>query len=138
MSKFWGVVGTLFVIGMVLVLLGNQAAGINFSDLETECRYDRQEQTDVDVHASQNRLSFDGQFPVNNTESHLTYTYTVEDGEIVLNVRTDSKDEPTDFYNKCLGVAVYNAETSQLSDGRYRVEVQHDGVKVEEKVIVFG
>lgn len=136
MSKFWGAVGTLAVIGVALILMGNSArAGINFTDLETECRYDRGEVTDITLSPDQDRLSFEGHFPTNNTESNLKYNYRVSDGEIVLNIVPEQRNTPEQYWNKCLGLAVYKAQTAQISEGRYRVEVQHDGERVEERII---
>lgn len=140
MSKFWGVVGTLFVIGIAMILLGNQTAanGINFTDLETECRYNQQEVTDVSVNLENDRLSFEGQFPTKNTRSDLTYNYRVSQDEIILNVIPEKRDRPSSYVNACLGMVYYKAQTDSIEDGRYRVEIQHDGERVEEKVIVLG
>jgi len=140
MSKFWGVVGTLFVIGIAMILLGNQttANGINFTDLETECRYNQQEGTDVSVNLENNRLSFEGQFPINNTRSDLTYDYRVSQDEITLNIIPERRERPSTYVNTCLGMAYYKAQTERIEDGRYRVEIQHDGKRVEEKVMVLG
>ncbi|MFB6175506.1 MAG: hypothetical protein ABEJ87_06080 [Candidatus Nanohalobium sp.] len=138
MSKFWGAAGTLVVIGIALILLGNQtAAGINFTDLETACRYNRKEASNIGVHPNGKRLTFEGQFPINNTESDLSYTYKVSDGEILLNVKAEDGKQPTDYVNQCLGLAEYRAHTDVIPGGRYIVEVQHNGKKVKEKVISF-
>lgn len=137
MSKFWGAVGTLTVIGLALVLMGNQAAGINFTDLETECRYDRPEESFVSVPVGENQLKFEGQFPINSTESELSYTYRVSDGEIVLNVRATERDKPQSYVGTCLGMVNYQAQTDEISPGRYTVRVQHDGEIVKEKMIRF-
>ncbi len=140
MSKFWGVVGTLFVIGIAMILLGNQttANGINFTDLETECRYNQQKVTDVSVNLENDRLSFEGQFPTNNTRSDLSYNYRVSQDEIILNVIPERRERPSSYVNTCLGMVYYKAQTDSIEDGRYRVEVQHDGERVEEKVMVLG
>lgn len=136
MSKFWGAVGTLAVIGVALILMGSSArAGINFTDLETECRYDRGEMTDVTLSQEQNRISFEGYFPTNNTESDLKYNYRVSNGEIVLDIVPEQRNEPEQFWNECLGLAVYKAQTAEISEGEYRVEVRHDGERVEERII---
>lgn len=136
MSKFWGAVGTLAVIGVALILMGNSArAGINFTDLETECRYDRGEMTDITLSPQQDRLGFEGHFPTNSTESDLSYTYSVSNGEIILNIVPEQRDAPGQYLNRCLGLAVYKAQTAEISEGRYRVEVQHNGQRVEEKII---
>ena len=140
MSKFWGVVGTLFVIGIAMILLGNQTTpgGINFTDLETECRYNQQEATDVSVNLENNRLSFEGQFPINNTRSDLTYDYRISQDEITLNIIPERRERPSTYVNTCLGLVYYKAQTERIDDGRYRVEIQHDGKRVEEKVMVLG
>ena len=123
-----------------MILLGNQttANGINFTDLETECRYNQQEGTDVSVNLENNRLSFEGQFPTNNTRSDLTYDYRVSQDEITLNIVPERRERPSTYVNTCLGMVYYEAQTERIEDGRYRVEIQHDGERVEEKVMVLG
>lgn len=140
MSNFWGVVGTLFAVGIAMILIGNQAtsSGINFTDLETECRYNQQEVTDVSVNLENDRLSFEGQFPTNNTRSDLSYDYRVSGDEITLNIVPEKRERPSSYVNTCLGIVNYRAQTDSIEDGRYRVEIQHDGERVEEKVIRFG
>jgi hypothetical protein len=139
MSKFWGAAGILTLIGIALILLGNQStSGINFTDFETECRYDRGEFTDITVSPDNQRLSFEGHFPINNTKSDLKYNYRVSGDEIILNILPEQRERPGQYIHTCLGLVVYNAQTERIPDGRYRVEVQHDGERVEEKVIVFG
>jgi len=140
MSKFWGVVGFLFVIGIAMILLGNQTAanGINFSDLETECRYNYEETNRISVNAQNNRLGFEGKFPVNNTRSDLKYSYEVSEGEIILNIIPEDRERPSTYVNTCLGIVNYKAQTDRIEDGRYRVEIQHDGKRVEERVLVLG
>lgn len=130
----------MFVIGITMILLVNQtsADGINFTDLETECRYNYQEATDVSVNLANDRLSFEGQFLINNTRSDLKYDYTVSEGEIVLNIISEKKDRPSSYVDTCLGLVNYKAQTDSIEDGRYRVEVQHDGERVKEKIMVLG
>lgn len=141
MSRFWGIVGAFFVIGIAVILLGNQTTAtneINFTDLETECRYDQQEGTDVSVNLGNDRLGFEGQYPINSTGSDLKYNYRVSDDEIILNIISERRDKPASYVDNCLGLVKYKAQTEQIEEGRYRVEVQHEGERVEEKIISLG
>lgn len=123
-----------------MILLGNQttASGINFTDLETECRYNQQEVTDVTVNLENDRLSFEGKFPINNTRSDLKYSYKVSESEIILNIIPEKRERPSTFIHTCLGIVNYKAQTDSIEDGRYRVEIQHDGKRVEERIMVLG
>lgn len=137
MSKFWGAVAALFAIGFGLMILGNQQpSGINFKELETECRYSQQESVDVEV-GQDSRLEFEGMFPINSTESDLKYNYRVSGGEIILDVYAENLPKPDSYVNDCLGMAIYKAQTDRIPDGRYRLEIQHEGERIEEKVIRF-
>lgn len=137
MARFWGAVATIALLAVALIFTGNQAAGINVTDLETECRYDRQEESSISNPVGEDRLNFEGQFPINSTESLVSYTYKVSDGEIVLNVRATERDKPQSYVGTCLGMVNYNADTEEISPGRYTVRVQHDGETVNEKIIRF-
>lgn len=135
MSKFWAGVGLLLVTGLAITLIPS-GDGINFTDLETECRYDRDSVTDIGLEHS--RMSFSGHFPVESPEEDLTYRYSVSGDEINLNIRSSEAAPLTDFYDTCKAVAVYDAETERLEPGTYMVTVKHDGERADRKVITVG
>lgn len=136
MTKFWYAVGGIFAVSLLLLAVGvKQDKRVNFSDLETECRYDRMEQSFVDLNRD-NTLSFEGNFPVDNPDSKLTYSYKQTSSEIVLNIRESGVKMPEFFKGDCLGSAVYKGTTTQpLEPGRYKLTVKHDG-KVEEEAFI--
>jgi hypothetical protein len=139
MSKFWGAVGTLAVIGITLILVGNQIQpGINFSDLETECRYNQEQLSSVKLDAESNRLNFAGQFHINSTESDLNYNYRTSNDKIKLNVIAEDLDRPESYLHTCLGLARYEGQTDDIQSGRYVVEVQHNGEVVKKRVMRIG
>lgn len=131
MSKFWAAVTVLFAVGLVLTFYPTQE-NINFTDLETECRYDRG--SSVDVGLENRRLTFSGYFPVKNPDSDLTYDYSQND-EVNLNIKSSDEGPVLDFYNNCKATAVYDAKSAKLEPGRYTVTVRHDGEKVDERII---
>ena len=122
----------LLLTGLAITLIPS-GDGINFTDLETECRYDRGSTADIDLEHS--RMSFSGYFPVESPEEDLTYRYSVSGDEINLNIRSSDAAPLTQFYNTCKAVAVYDAETERLDPGTYMVTVKHDGERAERKVI---
>lgn len=132
MGKFWTGVFLLGLTGIVLLAMEAQAAGINFTNLETECRYDQGQ--NVNINLQNDRLNFNGQFFVNNPNADLSYNYR-QDGRIVLNVRASPTEEPSPFADDCRGLAVYSAHTSPLNPGIYTVIVRHNGKEAERQVI---
>lgn len=136
MSKFWGAVGTIVVIAIALILVGNQAQlGINFSDLETECRYNQEGFTSVGVDDQSNRLNFVGQFHINSTESDLRYNYKTSKDRVVLNIISEDLDRPQSYLHTCLGLARYQAQTDELAPGSYLVDIRHNGETEKKKMI---
>lgn len=127
MSKFWGITFTLLLIGVTGLILGANAQEINFTDLETECRFDRGQSVDVSV--ENNQLNFEGYFPVQNTQADMKYTYEDNNDRIVLNVYAENEVEPQDFENTCYAIGVYDA-TSIPVNGQKWVTVQHQGEEV--------
>lgn len=135
MTKFWPVVTILLLIGVGLVFFqtGEQDQGIDFKDLETECRYDRGSQSQIDLTTS-DRFEFSGYFPANNPESVLRYNYEKTEDSVRLNVQTISLPVPSSFWGNCLASTVYKAETEPIEPGVYNVRVFHNGNKVSERV----
>lgn len=134
MSKFWIIVFTLLLIGVSGLILGAAAEDINFTDLETECRFDRGEA--VDVGTNNNQLEFEGHFPVQNTQADMKYTYKHKNDRIVLNVYAENDSEPEDFEHTCYAVGVYEASTVPI-DGQKWVTVKHQGQEVYKSRINF-
>lgn len=134
MAKFWGGVFVLAIIAVGFLAAESAArnSSITFTDLETECRYDRGQ--DVEINLRNNRLYFNGHFPVNNPNANLNYRYRQGD-KIVLNVKSSRTSVPSPFFNDCLGSAIYKAHTSDLKPGDYTVIVKHNGKEVEKQVI---
>lgn len=136
MNRFWVITGGVLVIALAFLALEMPRNNtINFTDLETECRYDRSTAFDISLKPG-NRLSFEGHFPVNNTESDLSYRYRRSGDTIRLNIVADEDENvPESFYNNCLATVVYDAQTSSIPEGRYDVILVHDGEEVEHQVI---
>ncbi|MFB6193112.1 MAG: hypothetical protein ABEK00_02575 [Candidatus Nanohaloarchaea archaeon] len=135
MNKFWSVTGGILLLAIALLLVGNSHGGITFSDIETECRYDRTTDYQISLQPD-NQLHFRGHFPVNSTKADLSYKYSQGSNKIVLNViARDEKEAPESFRNQCLGSVVYDGVTSSLQEGFYDVILKHDGVRVEHQVI---
>lgn len=140
MTKFWTVVTAIIVVGLATLAVASNSSQdqLDVRDLETECRYDRGEQTNIEL-TPDNRLKFNGQFPVENTNAELKYDYSRSGDRIVLNIESEQMETPESFVNSCLGAAVYSAETPQLEEGSYEVTVRHDGEKVErQRLRVMG
>ncbi len=135
MSKFWSFVGVLAVTAVVLlVAAGGEDEGINFTDLETECRYDRGNSVDISLEKD-NSISFKGNFPVPDTRSELDYSYSQNRDAVTLDVFTREGDSPGDFSGDCLGSVVYDSRTAELTPGEYLVTVKHGGDILETVVI---
>ena len=136
MSKFWAIATVLLLTGVSLLVLGPMQEGvpISFTDLETECQYDRGSELDIGLEGDS--VTFSGQFPVGTVNTDLDYSYTVSGSDIRLNIIADSQEVPADFFNTCKGIVIYDAETHALEPGNYTVTVLHDGVR--EKRIGIG
>lgn len=132
MSKFWAAASVLLLIGVGLTFLPS-GDDINFTDLETECRFDRESTTDMNL--EHGKLSFSGHFPVDSPEADLSYTYRVSGDSIDLNIKSSGAEPVTEYFNDCRAIAVYDAETGSIEPGRYMVTVSHDGERAERKVI---
>jgi hypothetical protein len=134
MSRFWIGVSAVFLIGLAVIFsaTGHQP-DVTINDLETECRGDRAEETSISL-AQDNSLSFEGYFPVENTNSDLNYRYSSGE-DIVLNIRSQNLPSPADFWNNCLASAVYDIDSPALEPGTYSVTVQHNGERVEKRII---
>lgn len=136
MNRFWVIMGGVLIVALAFLALDMpNDQNINFTDLETECRYDRSTAYDISLKPG-NRLSFTGHFSVNNTESDLSYRYRRTGDTIRLNIVADQDDEtPESFLNNCLASVVYDGQTSSIPEGRYDVILLHDGEEVEHQVI---
>jgi len=127
MSKFWTVVTIIFVTAIMLLALNvDQTPSISFSDLETECRYDKSGNMDIGLEGRQ--ITFSGRFNTPNPNTNLDYSYRVtESNEIRLNIITTNSMVPDSFYDNCLASVVYEAKTASLEPGDYSVTVSHNG-----------
>lgn len=133
MSKFWTAVAALLVAGLGFLAFAAGDSQVTFSDLETECRYDRSENADFTL--VDRRIHFEGMFPVQNTDARLDYGYKRSGGKVVLDVRSEKMRPPRSFVDSCLGVAVYDARTGELSPGTYDVRIKHNGDLQKRQVI---
>jgi hypothetical protein len=132
MTKFWIGAAALIFVGALTLMMPSGNSSVLVNDLETECRHDRPIH---DIHLnSDDSLSFTGNFPVANTESEVSYSYS-GGKSIVLNINVDEMAVPETFWDACLGSAVYDIDTQTLEPGRYSVELKHDGERVEKQVI---
>lgn len=134
MTRFWGAAGLLAILGFAAIVLGaGQSNTVKVYDLETECRYDRTTETNINLQRD-NSLKFEGHFPVENANNNLDYSYS-GGNNIVLNIRSQDSPAPVSFWNDCLASAVYHVETPQLNPGTYSVEVQSNGERLEKRII---
>lgn len=134
MSKFWGFVALIIILGISLLALGDEETGIHFSDLETECRYVDHPDTRMDF-TRDNTVIFRGNFPFDNVKADLGYEYAQTHDRVVLDITAENGDRPETFQDTCLGQVVYIAETDPLPEGRYLLQLYHNGEKVEEKIV---
>jgi hypothetical protein len=133
MTKFWGVVTIIIAVGLGLLLVQGSNP-MNFTDLETECQYDRGSETNVDLR--HNKLYFSGHFPVHSPESDLSYSFSKSDDHVTLNIQKSGDSPLSDFQDTCNAVAVYDGHTREkLDSGRYTVTVQHAGEEVDKRII---
>lgn len=132
MSKFWTVVTLLLVLGLVLIAVDRVSApGVNFSDLETECRYDTGNSTNIGV--EHKRVTFSGRFTTPSPNTDLSYRYSISDSKnIELNIVTEESIIPDSFVDSCLASVVYDASTDRLEEGNYTVNLYHNGDRQEE------
>lgn len=135
MSKFWGAVFAVFLIGVSGLILASAAQEINFTDLETECREDRTSDWDVSV-THNNELEFKGHFPVENTKADMKYTYEKRGDRITLNVFSENDRPVEQFERDCNAVGVYEASTAS-HDGPHWVTLKHEGEQVYKTRINF-
>lgn len=132
MSKFWTVVTIILITGIALLAVDRDEAapGVDFSDLETECRYDTGNNTAIGLDSK--RITFNGRFQTESTNTRLDYDYSVsKPNNIRLNIITRDSIIPDSFVDNCLGSVVYEAETQPLEQGNYVVTVLHDGERQE-------
>lgn len=135
MNKFWAVLGGVFVLALAFLALETPSDSVNFTDLETECRYDRTTAFDISLKPG-NVLAFSGHYPVNNTEADTSYEYSRSGDTIKLNIVAENETQaPSSYLNSCLASVVYEGQTSSLPEGSYKVVLQHNGQEVERQVI---
>ncbi|MFB6199825.1 MAG: hypothetical protein ABEJ83_03025 [Candidatus Nanohaloarchaea archaeon] len=132
MNKLIGLAVLVLVAGIGLLAFTG-ASSIDFKDLETECRYNKNPQGEFRL-AEDNSLHFKGNFPVNTISSDLSFSYS-KGSTITLNIKAEETEKPDSFYNNCVASVVYDAETQPLKPGRYKVQLKHDGKQVEEQII---
>lgn len=133
MSKFWAFAAIILMAGLAGVLAAAEE-DINFTDLETECREDRGE--DLQVSVKDNKLFYSGFFPVQSTEADMRYSYSRSGDTVKLNVKSVNEQEPENFEENCYATGVYKASTQPLN-GRYTVVTQHNGERVDKRIIDF-
>ena len=134
MTKFWIGVGAVFIIGLLAVFSATGTTGeVHVHDLETECRGDRDTSATMSLQGDDS-LRFEGYFPVENTNSDMSFGYS-GGNTIVLNVRSQNLAAPDFLWSNCLASGVYDIRTSQLDEGRYSVEIKHNGERVEKRIL---
>lgn len=135
MNNFWAFLGGITVLAVVFLAFETPADEINFTDLETECRYDRTTAYEISLNSG-NVLSFSGHYPVNSTEADTSYRYSKSGDTIRLNVVAKNETQaPSSYVDSCLASVVYEGQTSSLPEGRYKVILQHNGEEVERQII---
>lgn len=133
MTKFWVGVSAVFVIGLLAIFSATGNSTVKINDLETECRGDRETSTNIALQPD-NSLSLTGHFPVETTEANMNYNYN-GGSNIVLNIKSQDLPSQDFLWYDCLASGVYDIETSSLNEGRYSVEVKHNGERVEKRII---
>lgn len=133
MDKFWGGVAVVLAFALAFVAVSQDQSGINFTDLETECRYDRSQ--DIAYTLDDRKLQFSGQYPVKNPDSMLDHRYQVSGDTIKLEIESSQSPYPSDYWNDCKGIVVYEADSGQIDPGEYTLKIVHDGEEVKEDVI---
>lgn len=131
MSKFWSVVTVLFITAIALLVVDRaEEPRVTFSDLETECRYDTGNSTDIGLEGRQ--ITFSGRFTVSSPNANLDYSYQVTDSNSIrLNVIASDSVIPDMFVDNCLGSVIYDAKTERLEQGNYTVTLAHNGERQE-------
>jgi len=137
MSRFWPVVTIVFLVALVLLALHFDQGSLNIHDLETECRFDSGQSSNIGL-SDAGAVTFNGAFFVDNPDSELDYGYTRNGGQITLNVRASNTPLPDSYVDNCKGIARYSASTEPLPPGSYTVTLQHNGKTVKEQVISTG
>ncbi|PSG99418.1 MAG: hypothetical protein BRC29_04850 [Nanohaloarchaea archaeon SW_7_43_1] len=133
MTKFWAVVTVIVAAGFGLLLV-RASNPVHFTDLETECQYERGTVSNMDVR--HNKFYFSGHFPVQNPDTDLSYSYSQSDDEVTLNIQKSDDSPISDFYNTCNAVAVYDGFTNErLEPGLYTVTVKHAGEETDKRKI---
>jgi len=133
MSKFWVGVGIIFIAGVIAASSATGETKTFPHDLETECRGDKTTSNSITLQPD-NSLRFKGYFPVENTNSKITYSYR-QGNSIVLNVKSQKLPAPEFLWDSCLASGIYDIQTDPLQPGSYPVEVKHNGKRIEKKVI---
>ncbi len=136
MDKFWIVVTSVFVIGVIMVLFAGGGTSMTVKDLETECQYRQTPGQSVNIMADS--IRFSGNFPVNNIEQEPAVSYSVNGNRITFEVDVEEAEEPESFYYNCLASAVYDVETSKKpGPGNYILSVVHDGEVAERRIVTI-
>lgn len=134
MEYIWtGLTALILVLALLATGVTGQSQGIELKDLETECKYDRTEETHISL-TDDDRLVFEGMFNVESPDSDLTYDYK-SGNQVVLNLKSKENPPTPTFVDDCRGVGVYHFETSQLEPGTYGVEINVNGERKEKQII---
>lgn len=134
MERIWtGLTALVVLLVLLLVSVSGQPQGVELRDLETECKYDRAEETDISL-TDDNTLVFRGMFNVESPDSDLNYEYR-SGNNIVLNLQSTENPPTPTFVDDCRALGVYHFETSELQPGEYGVEVQVNGERQEKQII---
>ena len=121
------------VLSLVLLAAGQPAQKINFTDLETECRYDRPEEASYTLR--DRAISYEGQYHVNNPDSELDYSYSVSGDTVTLEVESSPSPYPSSYWNDCKGLVYYEAQAEKLDEGEYTLRIVHDGEEEKKDII---
>lgn len=134
MEYVWtGLTALILVLVLLVAGVSGQPQGIELKDLETECKYDRTEETHISL-TDDDRLVFEGMFNVESPDSDLNYNYK-SGNQIVLNLKSKENPPTPTFVDDCKGVGVYHFETDQLEPGTYGVEIKVNGERKEKQII---
>jgi len=136
MNNFWGGVVLLIAVTVVLLAVGDREkpqSSINFTDLETECR--AAGETANYRLAADNSIEFSGRFNEINTLAQLDYEYSKTDDRITLNVQSEADPITEGYEGNCLASVVYKAETPPIEEGRYVIDIQHNGETAKKQII---
>lgn len=121
MSKFWTLSALLLLLGVAL-LATDSTGKLDVGELSSVCDHYQSNFREVSIEDS--RIKFEGAFR-NGPSANPSHSYSQNGNSIKLRVDSGSSKDAG-----CRKAVLYGFKTSELSSGRYDVEVFHDERRV--------